>query len=107
LSNDGGGHRLGRSGESCLEAIADSLEVNAPEPIDRRVEQGQVARDPCRHRNPIPLPERGTPFDVGEQEGDGAAGQIAHLAILVLVHGEIQTILACRFQRTMMHSPCS
>jgi hypothetical protein len=26
--------------------------------------------------NPIPLPERGTAFDVGEEEGDSAGGEI-------------------------------
>ena len=45
---------------------------------DRMVDQGEVARDRGRHRRPIPLPERGAPLDVGEEEGDGAAGEIGH-----------------------------
>jgi hypothetical protein len=30
------------------------------------------------HRRAVPLPERRAPFDIGEQEGDGAAGKIGH-----------------------------
>ena len=40
--------------------------------------QRQMALDGSRHRHPVPLPERGTALDVGEEEGDGAGGQIGH-----------------------------
>jgi hypothetical protein len=33
------------------------------------------------HRRPVALPERGAALDVGEEEGDGAAGKIGHAAI--------------------------
>jgi hypothetical protein len=46
--------------------------------LDRGVEQGYVPLDGCRHGRPVPLPQRSTPLDVGEEEGDGAGGEIGH-----------------------------
>src|SRR5829696_5586015 len=37
-----------------------------------------MAGDRSGHRLPVPLPEGGAAFDVGEEEGDGAAGKIGH-----------------------------
>ena len=42
------------------------------------VQDGQLPLDRAAHGGPIPLPERGTALDVGEEEGDGAAGQFGH-----------------------------
>ena len=67
--------RLGRGGEGGLRRIADGLEVDAAVGLDGRIEQGEVALDRGRHRRPIPLPERGAALDIGEEEGDGAAGE--------------------------------
>jgi hypothetical protein len=46
--------------------------------VDDGIEQGEVPLNRHRHRLPIPLPERGTALDVGEEEGDGAGGEIGH-----------------------------
>jgi hypothetical protein len=41
--------------------------------LDNNIEQCQVPRDRISHPCPVRLPRRGAAFDVGEQEGDGAA----------------------------------
>ena len=46
--------------------------------LDGRPQEVEVALDRGRHRRPVPLPERGAALDVGEEEGDGAGGEIGH-----------------------------
>ena len=46
--------------------------------LNRRIEQRNVALDRSRHRLAVPLPALGTPFDIGEEEGDGAKGKLDH-----------------------------
>jgi hypothetical protein len=46
--------------------------------VDGRIEQGHIARDDRNHRLTISLPERGAAFDVREEKGDSAAGEIGH-----------------------------
>jgi hypothetical protein len=45
---------------------------------DRGVKQDDLTLDSNGHRLAIPLPERGTPLDVSEEEGDGTGGEIGH-----------------------------
>ena len=45
---------------------------------DRAVQDGQLPIDRGTHGGPVPLPERGAALDVGEEEGDGAGGEIGH-----------------------------
>jgi hypothetical protein len=46
--------------------------------VDDGIEQGEVPLNRHRHRATIPLPECRAGLDVGEEEGDGAGGQIGH-----------------------------
>jgi hypothetical protein len=64
--------------EGDLRPVADNLEEDAVMSLDRRAQQGEVSRDGLRHRRPVPLPERSTAFDVGEEEGNGATGKVDH-----------------------------
>ena len=45
---------------------------------DRLLPQLQVPHDGRAHGDPIPLPQPGRAFDVGEEKRDGAAGQVSH-----------------------------
>ncbi len=38
-----------------------------------------MAGDSGGHRHLVPLPERSAAFDIGEEEGDGAGGEIGHV----------------------------
>ena len=68
--------RSGREGG--LHRITDHLEEHAVVRLDGSAQEGQVAFDRRRHRRLVPLPQRGAPLDVGEEEGDGAGGEIGH-----------------------------
>ena len=46
--------------------------------FDSSVQEGQMTLDSCRHGHLVPLPECRAALDVGEEEGDGAGGQIRH-----------------------------
>jgi hypothetical protein len=46
--------------------------------LDRRIKQGDVTFNGRGHRLPVPLSALGAALDVGEEEGDGAAGEIGH-----------------------------
>jgi hypothetical protein len=72
------GHRLGSGREGGLHRIPDGLVVDAPMGINRCVEESDMALDGDGHRSRVPLPERGTSLDIGEEERDGAAGKIGH-----------------------------
>jgi hypothetical protein len=61
-----------------LHRIANDLEEHAIVGLDRRAQEREVALHGIGHRSPVPLPERGAALDVGEQEGDGTAGEIGH-----------------------------
>jgi hypothetical protein len=67
---------FGAVGKAACTGISSGLEMDATG-LDRCIEQGEVALD-GRHRAAIPLPERGTPLDVCEEEGDGPGREIRH-----------------------------
>ena len=46
--------------------------------LDGRTQQREVAVDGVRHSRPVPLPKRGAPLDVGEEESDSAGWQFGH-----------------------------
>jgi hypothetical protein len=66
----GRGHRIWRRGEGRLDGIPDDLEHDALVGLDPFPKYMEVALDRCRHRAAVSLPQRGAPFDVGEEEGD-------------------------------------
>ena len=78
LTVEGGGDGGGGGREGGLDRIANGLEVNASVRLDGGIEQDEVAVDSGRHRVTVLLPALGTAFDVREEEGDGAGGQIGH-----------------------------
>jgi hypothetical protein len=61
-----------------LHAVANNLEAMPAVGSYRGVEQLEMAVDRETHRRLVLLPERGAAFDIGKEEGDGAAGQVAH-----------------------------
>jgi hypothetical protein len=64
--------------EGCLARIPDGLEQHASMSLDCGAQELKVAFDRSGHRRSVLLPELGTPFDIGEEEGDGAARQVGH-----------------------------
>ena len=78
LGIEGSGNRIWSGGKSRLHGVADGLEQHAIMSLDGRTEKDEVAIDGSRHGRGISLPERGAARDVGEEEGDGAAGKIRH-----------------------------
>jgi hypothetical protein len=78
LSIESGRNGLRGRRKGGLHRIPDGLEVGPPMRLDRGIEQGNVTLDCSCHRLPVPLPERSAALDVGEEEGDGAAGEIGH-----------------------------
>jgi hypothetical protein len=74
IERRGNGARGSRKGS--LYRIADRIEADAPVRSDGRVEQGEVAIDRGSHRRAVPLPETRTPFDIGEEESDGAGREV-------------------------------
>jgi hypothetical protein len=75
---DCGGDRVWNRWEGRLRSIADRLEEDAVFGGDGFGKEREVAIDESRHRLPVPLPESGAPFDIREEEGDGAAGMRGH-----------------------------
>ena len=78
LGIEGGGDGIRCGGKDGLHRVANGLDVDAVMGLNGRVEQSDVTRHRGRHRLAIPFPERGTAFDIGEQEGDGPRGEIGH-----------------------------
>ena len=78
LRGDGGSQGVGSGGEGRLDGVADRLEPDAVVGGDGLVEQGEVALHRAEHGRCVLLPTPGAPLDVGEQEGDGAAGKLGH-----------------------------
>src|SRR5918998_6688314 len=64
--------------EDRLNRITDGLEIDAAVGFEDRIEQANVTPDSSGHRLAVPLPERGAAFDVGDEQGDGTAGEIGH-----------------------------
>ena len=64
--------------------------------IDSDPQKLEVALDHLRHRVTVPLPQCGTPLDVGEEEGDDTGGEIRHgpfpYARLVLVRSDCRLV---------------
>ena len=75
------GDGIGRGGKGGLHRVADHLEDGAAVGRDRLPQQREVTLDGSRHRRAVPLPERGAPLDVREEEGDGAARQVRHASL--------------------------
>src|SRR3954447_15246155 len=73
-----GGNRMRCGGKGRLHRIAYHREERAAVPLNGGSQERQMACDSRRHRDLVPLPERGTALDVGEEEGDGAGGKIGH-----------------------------
>jgi hypothetical protein len=65
-------------GESRLASVPHGLEQHAAMGLDRGTQELEVAIDRFCHRLLVPLPERGAPLDVGEEEGDSATGEFGH-----------------------------
>jgi hypothetical protein len=78
LRVESGCYRIWSSREGSLDAIPDDLEYNAIVRRNTFAQQLKVVLDRTCHCCPVALPERGTPLDVGEEEGDGAGGQVGH-----------------------------
>src|SRR5215212_5812192 len=76
LCVEGRGYGIRSGGEGGLDGIADGFEEHAVVCLDCRPQERVVVLDRRRHRRLVPLPERSTALDVGEEEGDGAAGEI-------------------------------
>jgi hypothetical protein len=86
-----GNNRIGSGREGRLHRIADHFEERAVVRLGGRPQQGQMACDSGYHRHLVPLPQRATALDVGEEEGDGAGGEIGHEPFPNVRHGEIST----------------
>ena len=95
LAGDGGPQRLFRRGEGGLGAIADGLVEDPVVGGNQTLQDGQLPIDRLPHGGPIPLPERGTALDVGEEEGDGAGGKIGHDPLQTLGWTWCCPIVAC------------
>ena len=67
-----------RSGKAACTASPDGLELHTAMCRDGRTRERKVALDGRRHCRTIALPQRGTPFDVGEEERDSAGGKFGH-----------------------------
>src|SRR5215208_3509236 len=78
LGCDGSDDGVRSGGKDGLHRIADGLEEDAVLRRDRLSEQSEVAFDSGSHRCAVPLPKRGAALDVGEEEGDSAAGILRH-----------------------------
>jgi hypothetical protein len=78
LPIDGCGSCLRNSWKGGVDRTPDRLEEHATVGLNGRIEQGSVAVDGVRHRRSVLLPEGGAALDVGDEEGDGTAGQIGH-----------------------------
>ncbi len=78
LCIEGRGYGIRSGGEGGLDGIADGFEEHAVVCLDCCPQERVVALDRRRHRRLVLLPERGAALDVGEEEGDGAGGEIGH-----------------------------
>src|SRR5215212_4482770 len=78
LGGDGGSYRVRNRWEGDLGGIPNRLEEDAILSGDGFAQEREVAIDRSRHGLAGPLPERGTAFDIREEEGDGAAGKRGH-----------------------------
>jgi hypothetical protein len=61
-----------------LDSIPDGLEMHTIVGLDDLSEYSQVVRDGSRHCYSVSLPALGAPLDVGEEEGNGAGGEVGH-----------------------------
>jgi hypothetical protein len=79
-------HRCGEPrrcrGEGSLYGITDDLEGDAALDGDGVFQEDEMLIDRSVHRGAVALPERGAPFDVGEQERHRPARQIRHRGLL-------------------------
>jgi hypothetical protein len=78
LRGQGGAKGICGSEESRLDGIADVLIEEAVVILNRCAEEIVMARHGCTHRVWVTLPKSRAPFDVSEEKGDGAAGQLRH-----------------------------
>lgn len=72
------GDSLWSGREGGLDSVANGLEVDTPMRRNSLIQQRKLPLDGSPHRRPVPLPETGTAFDVGNEKGDGAGWQLGH-----------------------------
>jgi hypothetical protein len=95
LGSDCRSQRIFGGGEGSLGAIANRLVEDPVVGTDEALQDGQLPRHRFPHGGPISLPERGTPFDIRKEEGDGAAGEISHDPLQTLGWMWCCSIVAC------------
>jgi hypothetical protein len=78
LSVEGSRYRVGSGGERGLDGVTNDFVEHAVMRLDCLPEQGNMSSDGDGHGGAITLPESGAAFDIGEEEGDGAARQLGH-----------------------------
>ena len=80
--------------ETLLRAVADGFVEHAAVLRDGFAEQCQMTLDGGVHGDAVALPQPRRALDVGEEEGDGAAGKVSHRRARCVVGVRVLAIVA-------------